>query len=90
MIKDRLFYNCLALSDFSLDNWYNTMQLAVNSQLSKLNAAKLLEELGVAQFLNRDPCERSSTVYSPSVDGWKKGLYRPHIRVDIQFKNVTL
>lgn len=65
------------------------MQLAVNSQLSKLNAAKLLEELGVAQFLNRDPCERSSTVYSPSVDGWKKGLYRPHIRVGIQFKNVT-
>lgn len=78
------FSNCLVLSDFSLDNWYNTMQLALNSQLSKLDAAKLLEELGVAQFLNREPCERSSTVYSPSVDGWKKGLYHLHIRLDIQ------
>lgn len=82
------FSNCLVLSDFSLDNWYNTMQLALNSQLSKLNAAKLLEELGVAQFLNREPCERSSTVYSPSVDGWKKGLYHPHIRLDIQLKKL--
>lgn len=86
--EGQYFSNCLVLSDFSLDNWYNTMQLALNSQLSKLDAAKLLEELGVAQFLNREPCERSSTVYSPSVDGWKKGLYHLHIRLDIQLKEI--
>lgn len=51
------------------------MQLAIGSQLSKLNAAKLLEELGVAQFLKREPCERSSSMYSPSKDGLKTGLY---------------
>lgn len=72
--KEQDFQNTFCSNtDFSLDNWYSTMQLAIGSQLSRLNAAKLLEELGVAQFLLREPCERSSTKYSPSVSGWKTG-----------------
>lgn len=60
-------------SDFSLTNWYNSVGAAIGSQLSKLNAAKLLEQLGIAKYKQEVPCQRSGPNYSPSDNGWKKG-----------------
>lgn len=59
--------------DFSLTNWYNNVGSALGSQLSKLNAAKLLEQLGIAKYMQEVPCQRFGPVYSPSDNGWKKG-----------------
>lgn len=59
--------------DFSLTNWYNSVGSALGSQLSKLNAAKLLEQLGIAKYMQEVPCQRFGPVYSPSDNGWKKG-----------------
>lgn len=60
-------------TDFSLTNWYNSVGAAIGSQLSKLNAAKLLEQLGIAKYMQDVPCQRFGPVYSPSDNGWKKG-----------------
>lgn len=63
----------LCHADFSLSNWYNKIGATIGSQLSILNTAKLLEELGIAKYMQEVPCQRSGSVYSPSVNGWKKG-----------------
>eukprot|EP00105_Crassostrea_gigas_P044414 XP_019928562.1 PREDICTED: uncharacterized protein LOC105342368 [Crassostrea gigas] len=60
------------IPDFSLTNWYNSVGAAIGSQLSKLNAAKLLEQLGIAKYKQEVPCQRFGPVYSPSDIGWKK------------------
>jgi hypothetical protein len=36
-------------------------------------AAKLLEELGLGHLLQDTQCQRSSSIYSPSIKGWKNG-----------------
>ncbi|XP_062616058.1 uncharacterized protein LOC134277763, partial [Saccostrea cucullata] len=58
--------------DFSLTNWYSGIGADIGSQLSTLDAAKLLEELGIAKYMKGVPCQRSGPVYSPAVNGWKK------------------
>ena len=37
-------------------------------------ADKLIEEMGIGHLLEDNPCQRSSSVYSPAVDGWKNGI----------------
>uniref|UniRef100_K1PXP9 Uncharacterized protein n=1 Tax=Magallana gigas TaxID=29159 RepID=K1PXP9_MAGGI len=57
--------------DFSLKNWYKDIGANINSTLSKLSAAKLLEELGISKYTQDPQCQRSGPVYSPHVNGWK-------------------
>lgn len=59
--------------DFSLKNWYKDIGASINSTLSKLSAAKLLEELGISKYTQDPQCQRSGPVYSPHVNGWKSG-----------------
>ncbi|XP_062593831.1 uncharacterized protein LOC134255325, partial [Saccostrea cucullata] len=59
------------IPDFSLKNWYNDIGASIGSQLSNLNAAKLLEELGIAKYTQEIPCQRAGPAYSPYVNGWK-------------------
>lgn len=59
--------------DFSLKNWYKDIGANINSTLSKLSAAKLLEELGISKYTQDPQCQRSGPVYSPHVNGWKSG-----------------
>ncbi|XP_062579219.1 uncharacterized protein LOC134241150, partial [Saccostrea cucullata] len=59
------------IPDFSLKNWYNNIGASIGSQLSNLNAAKLLEELGIAKYTQEIPCQRAGPAYSPHVNGWK-------------------
>lgn len=61
--------------DFSLKKWYNSIGASFGSQLSTLNSAKLLDELGIAKYMQENPCQRSGSVYSPSINGWKKGKW---------------
>jgi hypothetical protein len=60
-------------ADFSLTNWYDSIGATLGSQLSLLNTAKLLEDLGIAKYMQEVPCQRAGPVYSPSIQGWKKG-----------------
>ena len=68
--------------DFSLTKWYSSIGAPIGTQLSALNAAKLLEKLGIAKYMQDVPCQRSSSLYSPAVNGWKKGdLYLIHLNL---------
>lgn len=68
--------------DFSLTKWYSSIGAPIGTQLSALNAAKLLEKLGIAKYMQDVPCQRSSSLYSPAVNGWKKGdLYLIHLKL---------
>lgn len=56
-----------------MKNWYKEIGASINSTLSKLSAAKLLEELGISKYTQDQQCQRSGPVYSPHVNGWKSG-----------------
>ena len=52
-----------------LDRGYSPGQ-----RLDAIAASMLLQDLGIADFLNSDQhCQRSGPTYSPSVEGWKTG-----------------
>ncbi|VDI38368.1 Hypothetical predicted protein [Mytilus galloprovincialis] len=57
--------------EFSLQSYINQLSLPSKDQLTELMAAKLIEELGIGGLLQDTPCQRSSPVYSPSINGWK-------------------
>ncbi|CAG2196994.1 unnamed protein product [Mytilus edulis] len=59
------------VQDFSLQSYINQLSLPSKDQLTELMAAKLIEELGIGGLLQDTPCQRSSPVYSPSINGWK-------------------
>ena len=58
---------------FSLSQWYVSNGLTLGSNLTTLEARTLLESLGVGHFLQDVGCQRTGSVYNPSVDGWKSG-----------------
>ncbi|VDI01394.1 Hypothetical predicted protein [Mytilus galloprovincialis] len=57
---------------FSLTTWYTDQGLTYPQTLSQLQSSKLLQELGIGDLISDDQCQRSSSMYSPSTDGWKK------------------
>ncbi|XP_063420822.1 uncharacterized protein LOC134706043 [Mytilus trossulus] len=57
---------------FSLQNWLEKASIPPGQQLSKLVVYKLFEELGIGRLVNGESCQRSSSKYSPALDGWKK------------------
>ncbi|VDI41394.1 Hypothetical predicted protein [Mytilus galloprovincialis] len=59
------------IKDFSLQSYISELSLPSKDQLTELMAAKLIEELGIGGLLQDTPCQRSSPVYSPSINGWK-------------------
>ena len=76
-----MFFQCL-FTDFSLKTWYQDIGASIGSELSRLSAAKLLEELGISKYLQNPPCQRAGPVYSPHVNGWKSGrLYSDVVRM---------
>jgi len=42
--------------------------------MTRIMADKLIEEMGIGHLLEDNPCQRSSSVYSPTIDGWKNGI----------------
>lgn len=62
--------------DFSIQSYIDNLSLPSKDQLTKLMADKLMEELGISGLLQDKPCQRSSSKYSPSVSGWKNGMYK--------------
>jgi hypothetical protein len=64
--------NCF-FSDFSLQSHLDKLSLPNKNDLTKMMAAKLLEELGLGHLLQDTQCQRSSSIYSPSIKGWKNG-----------------
>ncbi|XP_076076025.1 uncharacterized protein LOC143046848 [Mytilus galloprovincialis] len=59
------------IKDFSLQSYINQLSLPSKDHLTELMATKLIEELGIGGLLQDTPCQRSSPVYSPSINGWK-------------------
>ena len=55
-----------------MTKWYSDQGLTYPQVLSQLESSKLLQELGIGDFMSDDQCQRSSTHYSPSMEGWKK------------------
>ena len=51
-------------------------------------ADKLIEEMGIGHLLEDNPCQRSSSVYSPAVDGWKNGIaiLKKYVKILNMFK----
>ena len=60
-------------SDFSLQSYLSKLSLPNKNDLTKMMAAKLLEELGLGHLFQDTQCQRSSSIYSPSNNGWKNG-----------------
>lgn len=58
---------------FSLSNWLKEDSIPSGQQLSKLVIYKLFEELGIGRLVKGQSCQRSSSKYSPALEGWKKG-----------------
>ena len=55
-------------------------------------ADKLIEEMGIGHLLEDNPCQRSSSVYSPAVDGWKNGIVilKKYVKILNMYKKVDI
>lgn len=61
-------------TDFSLQSYLNKLSVPNKEDMTRIMADKLIEEMGIGHLLEDKPCQRSSSVYSPTVDGWKNGI----------------
>ena len=43
------------------------------SKLPEYALLQLVKDLGVAGYLKETPCDRTSSLYTPAVHGWKQG-----------------
>ena len=57
---------------FSLEEWLNTNSIAAGEALVDVTVNKLLEDLGVADYMNDQSCSRTDDVYEHS--GWTSGI----------------
>ncbi|XP_063447091.1 uncharacterized protein LOC134726610 [Mytilus trossulus] len=74
-----------SVKDFSLQSYINQFSLPSKDQLTELMADKLIEELGIGGLLQDTPCQRSSSVYSPSLNGWKN-----ECPLSVNFQDLTI
>jgi hypothetical protein len=51
------------------------LKLDASKQLPAYAKDILLEKLGIAQFMETPSCNRSSSLYTPSENGWTKGVF---------------
>ena len=54
--------------------WLAELKYANNVPLEDLAATQLLEHLGLAKYVNSAQCNRMSTLYTPSTNGWNSGI----------------
>ncbi|XP_052090897.1 uncharacterized protein LOC127727822 [Mytilus californianus] len=59
------------IPDFSMQSFLQKVSLPTKEDITKLMGENLLEEMGIGHLLEENSCERSSSIYSPSVNGWK-------------------
>ena len=64
----------ISLTDFSLQSYLNQLSVPSKEDMTKIMADKLIEEMGIGHLLEDNPCQRSSSMYSPAVGGWKNGI----------------
>ncbi|KAL3873935.1 hypothetical protein ACJMK2_037012, partial [Sinanodonta woodiana] len=75
--------------DFSLKEWLKFKQLDMQSKLDKFDTTILLDKLGILKFLQKNQCDRSSLVYSPSVRGWKNECPSKRFLPDLPSESVS-
>ena len=54
--------------------WLEELKYADTVPLEDLAATQLLEHLGLAKYVNSTQCNRMSTLYTPSTNGWNSGI----------------
>jgi hypothetical protein len=73
LILSKLYVNVLYLisffSEFSISEYKTELNV---SSLEVHQVSELLEKLGIAEFMNSNPCDRSSAKYSSSHE-WVNG-----------------
>jgi hypothetical protein len=62
-------------SDISLQELAENLILDASSQFPAYARDILLEQLGIAQFMETPSCSRSSSLYTPNENGWTKGMF---------------
>lgn len=68
-------YTNLYFLDVSLMNWMQEKGLQIGESLTTALGNELLENLGLATFMNDEQCNRYSGVYAEAVNGWNyKGI----------------
>ncbi|KAK3589057.1 hypothetical protein CHS0354_008707 [Potamilus streckersoni] len=60
------------LPEFSLDTWLEDAGVPAGEKLTKLLVTRLLEDLGISPYLKSPECQKSSSPFSPAVQGWNK------------------
>jgi hypothetical protein len=85
----------ISLTDFSLQSYLSQLSLPSKEDMTKIMADKLIEEMGIGHLLEDNPCQRSSSVYSPADDGWKNGKiilqkYLIILKVSLQKHNLVI
>lgn len=63
------------IEGFQLSAWLEELKYADTVPLENLAATQLLEHLGLAKYVNSKQCNRMSTLYTPSTNGWKSGIH---------------
>lgn len=69
----RLSNICVCVLGFSLKTWMTARHFVPGSKLPEYAILQLVKDLGVAGYLQETPCDKSSSLYSPAVHGWKQG-----------------
>ena len=68
------------LLDINLGDWLAAMGEEIGNTLSSALANKLLDELGLTNFMNPVPCDRYTGIFADTVNGWNsKGINRTKI-----------
>ena len=62
------------IEGFQLSAWLAELKYADTVPLEDLAATQLLEHLGLAKYVNSAQCNRMSTFYTPSANGWNSGI----------------
>jgi hypothetical protein len=60
---------------FSLKSWMTERHFVPGSKLPEYAILQLVKDLGVAGYLKKTPCDKTSSLYTPAVHRWKQGQH---------------
>ncbi|CAC5374575.1 unnamed protein product [Mytilus coruscus] len=76
--------------DWSLNDWYTDSGFTNNTDLSADAIAKLMEALGLTEYMLDTSCDRTdSSVYALAYQGWSSGCFTPVTLASLDDSTIT-